>query len=225
MSLFRELLAAKPVRTPLEFGINENVRITKIDNTPRKNKDGQKLAQNTFVTFSKFNSEGTKIAGSEFRYFNLDHESPYVRENFANQVGQLQDIANSLNPGSVIDPTKDYTDPDELYADLESKKGCRAFMDDMWDQFEAAVGEIVGDECPMLRVKVVTSKDGKYLQLPGRETHVVEVMDEDCTLNITAYEEKMRAKGLEAPSATPDAKGNAPEEGAKATSTSAIDGL
>lgn len=223
-SLFRQLLNAKPVRTPLEFGINENVRIIKIDNEPRK-KDGQVIKANTYITFAKFNKDGNKIASSEFRYFNLDHESPYVRENFANQTAQLQDIADALNPGAVIDPTEGYTDPDELYADLESKKGCKAFMAKMWEDFEAAVGEHVGPESPLLRVKVVTSKDGKYLQLPNRDTHIVETMDvEETDLEVTPYEQKLRAAGLEAPSATPDAKGEAPD-GAKAKKKSAIDNL
>lgn len=210
MSLLRALLAAKPVRTPLEFGVNENVRIVAIDNTERK-RDGEKINRNCYITFTKYDSKGAKMASSEFSYFNLDHTSDYVLDNLTKQVAQMNDIATVLNPGSVVDPTQGYESIEDLAEDLKSKKGCKSLMDAMWEQFEEAVGEHVGEDSELIRVKVVTDTKGKWLQLPS-DSHIVESMESDCTLAITAYELKNQAKGLEAPTEEADSKGDSPDE-------------
>ena len=220
--MLRLLLAAKPVRTPLEFGINENVRITKINNAVRKTKDGEIAKRNTFMTFTKFDSKGKKMAESEFSYFNLDPSSDYTVENLANQVAHLQNIADVLNPGQAVDPTEGYETYEEIMEDLASKKGCKALMDKTWELFEAAVSEHVGLDSKIVRVKVITDNKGKYLQLP-KEAPVVEDGEAECTLNITAYEKKMKAKGLVAPTEQADSKGSAPEK--KAKRTGALKGL
>ena len=59
MSLLRKMLAIKPVRTPLDFGINEDVRLTAIDNETRK-WEGEVIPRNTFLTITKFDNNGNK---------------------------------------------------------------------------------------------------------------------------------------------------------------------
>ena len=78
-NVLRELLASKPVRTPLEFGINENIRLVKIDNEPRKNK-GELVRRNTYMTFTKFNSKNDAVASSEFNYFDLAPDNEYTKQ-------------------------------------------------------------------------------------------------------------------------------------------------
>ena len=68
--LLEAILTNKPVRVPLEFGINENVRLMSINNDERTY-EGEKIKRNTYMTFVKFSPEGKKIASSEFSYFNL----------------------------------------------------------------------------------------------------------------------------------------------------------
>ena len=213
MSLLRKILAAKPVKTPLEFGINKNVRLVKIDNEERK-RDGEPVPVHCFLTFAQFNSKGEVIAQSEFNYFNLNHEYDNTLGNLGTEVSQLQSIADVLNPGTVIDPTEDYEDEDELMADLKSKKGCKKLQTAVWKAFNKAVGKKVGMESPMLSLKVVTDyKTGKYLNLPGDAT-IVELADTEASesvLRITPNEIKNRDKALVATtSATPDEAGDRP---------------
>ena len=210
MSFLRKMLANQPVRTPLDFGINENIRLTKIDNSPRKY-EGETINRNCWMTFSKFNSKGEVIANSEFAYWNLDHESEYTFQNITDQLGHLQDIVNTLNPGVTLDPTTSFESEEELMDAVGSKKGCKIIQDAMWDEFSAAVAGKIGPESTMLRLKVVTDNKGKYLQLP-KQPHIVEDAEDECTLAISGYDLKMKAKGLEAEKSKADTKGDAPDE-------------
>jgi len=193
INLLRQLLAEKEVRTSLEFGINDNLRLIRIDNEEKK-RDGEVIRRNTNMTFAKMNNKGAVIANTTFNYFDLDPESDYTSQNFATQVAQLNNIASVLNPGSTVDPTEGYSDMEELVADLGSKKGCKKLIKATWDQFEAAVSDHVGPESMLIRMKVVTEKKGKYLQLP-KDSVVIESMegaDEDSMLRIQPFELKMK---------------------------------
>jgi hypothetical protein len=210
-SFLRQLLLNKQIRTQLEFGINDNVRLVKIDNTQRK-REGEIVNRNTYMTFSKFDSKGEVMASSEFSFFNLDPTADRVMENFANQVAVMQNIVDILSPGNIIDPTTGYDDFDEIEKALKTKKGCKDFQDTLWELFESALDGKVGEESPLVRLKVVTNNKGKYLQLPN-ESPVMESMEvEETALTISAYERKCKEKGLEAPTETADVKGNAPAE-------------
>jgi predicted NBD/HSP70 family sugar kinase len=210
-SFLRQLLLNKQVRTQLDFGINENVRLVKIDNTQRK-REGEVVNRNTYMTFSKFDSKGEVMASSEFSFFNLDPTADKVMENFANQVAVMQNIVNVLNPGVVIDPTTGYDDFEEIEKDLKNKKGCKTLMDTLWSLFEEALKDKVGEDSILVRLKVVTNNKGKYLQLPN-EGSVMESMEvEETKLAITAYERNCKDKGLEAPVESADTKGSAPAE-------------
>lgn len=217
MSLLRKLLAAKPVRTPLEFGINKGVRLVSISNEERK-RDGETIQRHIYMTFGKFNSKGELIANSEFNYFNLNPDYDNVIGNLATETEQLQSIVNVLNPDfGELDPTKGYEDEDDFLADLKSKKGCKKLQTALWKEFNKAVGKEVGAESPLMNLKVVTDyKTGKYLQL-SNDAVIVEAEDtpeEDSVLRITANEIKNKDKAL-APTtnATPDAQGEKPTSG------------
>jgi hypothetical protein len=218
MSLLRMLLAIKPVRTPLEFGINENVRLVAMDNEVRK-WENEVINRNTFLTFAKFNDEGTKIESSEFSYFNLDHTSDFVFANLVQQVGQLNNLANLLNPGSEVDPTEEFEDLEEIKEALRTKKGCQAMMDIMWKQFSEAVEGKTGAESPLLRIKVAVSGKGGWLQLP-QDAHFAESMEYESTLGVTAYELNQSSEPKQE---TADEKGDAPDE--KPKKKSALSGL
>jgi hypothetical protein len=222
MSLLRRILAIKPVRLPLEFGINENIRLTAISNEVRK-RDGEVIPRNTFLTFSKYNEKGQKIAATEFSYFNLDHTSQFVLENLVTQLAQLTELASLLNPDAAIDPISSFETEEEIVEALRTSKGCKAIMKDMYDQFEESVKDFINDESPLLRVKIVTDNKGKYLQLP-REGHFVENVETPCTLSINAYELKTRQKGAEPQTETPDRPAGT-DEATKPKKKSALAGL
>lgn len=210
MSLLRELLAVKIVRTPLGFGIHDNVRLVKIDNAERM-RENEVVNKNTYLTFAKFDANNNKIASSEFNYFNLDHTSDYVFDNLITQIGHLNKICSLLNPGSSIDPTEGYESVEEIKDALRTKKGCEEFMKAMWAQFEQQVEDYVGLESPLLRIKVITDSSGQFFNLP-RESHFLELMENDCTLSISAYELRMHAKGAEPKTVNADEKGSKPED-------------
>lgn len=208
MGLLRELLASKPVRTPLEFGINENIRFTTLSNEERK-RDGEIIRRNNYMTFVKYDSEGNALANSEFSYMNLDSTSEYVWENLIDQVTQMNKIAQTFNPEASIDPTEGYEDLEELQKDLKTKSGCAKLLKIMSEQFEEALEGKIGPDSPLLRLKIITdAKTGKYLQLP-KEAHVMELMDSKPTLNISAYELKNKNKALDTPVIEADRKGDA----------------
>lgn len=217
MSLLRQLLAAKPVRTQLEFGIQANVRLISMNNTT-KLRDGVPVPTNTFLTFGQFNDKNELIAQSEFDYYNLNNEYDNVIPNLSTQVSQLTSIVEILNPGHEFDPTSAYEDYDELVADSKSKKGCKSLMDSVWKAFNKAVGKKVGMESPLMRLKVVVDyKTGKYTQL-GNDGIIVEANDideSDVQLKITTKELKDKAKSLiEVTTAKADAGGDKPTQAA-----------
>jgi len=223
VNVLRELLASKPVRVSLEFGIHDNVRLMAIDNEPRK-RDGETIQKNTFLTFGKFNSKGEAIAKSEFSYFNLKHDNDWTGSNLSTQLAQLVNIISVVNPKGVakFNPMSDYESMEELQEALKSKKGVQTIMKDMFDSFAKAVKGKIGPDSVLLRLKVVTDrKTGKYTQLPDDST-ITESMDvtlEESALTLTAFEKRNKAKALSIQTEKADSSGSAPDI---ATSTSKI---
>lgn len=216
MTLLRKLLAAKPVRTPLEFGINNGIRLIAISNDERK-RDGETIPRHIYMTFGKFNKKEELIAQSEFNYFNFSPDYDNTLGNLATEVSQLTSIVEVLNPGASFDPTESYEELDEIEADTKTKKGCKKLQDAVWKAFNKAVGKKVGPESPLLNLKVITDyKTGKYLQLSG-DAVIVEPADIDpseSVLRITANELKNKDKALvPITNANPDEQGEKPTKG------------
>lgn len=222
MPFLRKILADRPVRTPLEFGINENIKLVSISNEKRM-REGEVIKKNTYMTFSKFNAKGDVIASSEFSYMNFNPGADYTFDNLIDQVAQMTNIVNLINPdANPIDPTEGYESIEELQRDLGNKKGCEALTEKMYAQFEEALEGKLGAECPLLRLKIVTDKTGKWLQFP-KEAIVAELMESETNFHITPYELKCRNAALEPASIAPDAKGDAPDTAVK--KRSALKGL
>jgi hypothetical protein len=218
VNFLRKLLSSISHKTGLSFGINENCRLIKIDNTERK-REGEIVKKNTYLTFGQFNSEEKLIAQTEFSYFNLDPASEYTFENLVAQLSQLTNLAKVITgEDQTIDPVSSFKSELELSKALKDSKGCKSIQNEMYEQFETIVVDFVGAESTLLRLKVITDKTGKYLQLP-KDATFVETMDIPCSLKVTPYELKQQQKSLEAPTATADTIGKAPE---KATSKKAI---
>ena len=214
MTFLRLLLDQRPVRTHIPFGVQGNLRLTAIDNTPRK-REGQTINKNCFLTFTQFNDNGVAIAKSEFDYFNLDAEKGYASVNLATQHGHLQNLTECLGSDAVLDPTTIFSTPDEYYAGLKSKKSCKELESLLYDQFEEAVKDLVGAEGPLLRMKIITDKSGNFQQLP-KEAIIYETMDidiKDTKLSVTPWELTNKAKAGGPQTAKADSKGAAPAEG------------
>jgi hypothetical protein len=214
MSFLRELLNSKPVRTPLSFGINERVRLVSLSNEEKK-KDGEVIKRNTYMVFSKFDEEEKIIASSEFSYFNLDPTKDFTMENLASQTSQLQNLCDLLSPGSIIDPLEGYDSLEEVEEDLGNIKGCKKLQGRLYEQFEKAVGDKIGKDSPLIRLKVVTDNKGKFLQLP-RESRIAELNSDPCTLSISAYELKVyESRNESSTTEKPDEAGESPDSAKK----------
>jgi hypothetical protein len=210
-SVLRFLLSLNTNRVPLDFGINLNCRLIKIDNTPRI-REGETIKKNTFLSIAKYNSKNEIVGQTEFSFFNLDPESKFTFDNFVQQLSQLTNIVEVLSPGSTYDPTSDFDSTEDLEAALTTPKGCKELQNKMYDMFEEIVGELVGPESPLLAVKAVTEKTGKYLQLP-REGQFCALMDGDYSmLKVTPFELKTKNASLSPSTAVADEKGEAPNK-------------
>jgi len=224
MPFLRKILAERPVRTQLEFGINENVRLISISNEKRM-REGEVIKKNTHMNFAKFNSKGEVIANTEFSYMDFNPGADYTFSNFIDQIAQMSGIVKLLNPeADPIDPTEGYESVEEIQKDLGTKKGCDAFINIMYEQFEAALEGKIGPDSELIRLKVITDyKTGKYLQLP-KESKIAELMSQEkSNLNITPTELKNKNKAMEPEVISPDAKGDAPDTAVK--KRSALKGL
>jgi hypothetical protein len=210
-SVLRFLLSLNSNKPQLDFGLNTNCRLIKIDNTP-KTKEGEIIKRNTFLTFAKYNDKGEVTGQTEFNFFNLEAGSKFVFDNFVDQLSKLSHILSLLAPEAEYDPTSGYESTEQIEEDLKAPKSCKAIQDALYDDFAAAIEGKYGTESALLAVKVVTEKTGKYLQLP-REAKFCELMSKTYShLVPSAYEIKMRDAALTPAVATPDAKGAAPSE-------------
>lgn len=215
-SVLRLILSLNSNKNSLDFGINENCRIIKIDNTERK-REGEVIRKNTFITFAKYNKNNEIIGQNEFSYFNFDSNSEHVAENFVSQLSQMFHIVELLNPDKIseFNPTDGIKDENELNKILTTQKLASALQAKMFEQFESVLSEVVGDNCPLLAVKIVTEKTGQYLNLP-RDAKFCALMSEDYSfLKVSAYELKLKQKSLEARTETPDNKSQSSAEKSK----------
>lgn len=220
MGFLREFLSSNASRPNLEFGINENVKLTNISNVKRIN-EGVAVPRNTFLTFSKYNDKGEIVAQSEVSFYDLDHTKELTKNmnNLSNQAAQLVAIITCLNPTKVndFDFTQGlFTTEEELLKLFATKTGCDKVIDNLYKSFEELVKDFLGEKCPMLRVKFVTSNKSTYPILPG-DANFIELMSSKPSLAITGYELKRKAEAETAASGpkliTPETKGEAPTVG------------
>jgi len=210
-----KLLANGPLGVDLEFGIRENVRITRISNEVVL-RDGIPTGQGCFITFREYDAKDTNkgMMESKFSYFNLEAGHERVLKTLSSKLGQLQNIVNVLNPGVVVDPTEVFKGNEDAFAAaLSTKEGCASIDKDMFDQFASAVKGKIGAESKLCRVKIVTDKSGVYSRLPYDLTFM-EGMDTETTLGITPFEmkNKLAAAGGEV-AASGVVKSNVPGKG------------
>jgi hypothetical protein len=194
MNVLELILSEKPIRTPLGFGIHSNIRLTKIDNEVRKY-EGEVIRKNTYLTFTKYNNDNKSVSRSEFSYWNLEPENAdRIIDNLTTQISQLMNLIAVTNPGKEedYDPVSGYDSMDDLLSLLSTKKGCNEIMEKMYEGFEKLVK--LGENSPLLRLKVVTDRNNKRLQL-SRDATIAEPMSvKDTLLKMSDYELKNSQK-------------------------------
>jgi hypothetical protein len=210
-SILRFLMSLNQHSPQLDFGVNLDCRLVKIDNTPRM-REGEVVKRNTYLTFAKYNKKNEVIGQTEFNFFNLDPESKYTFDNFVEQLSKLTVLAKILAPDETYDPTTGFKSAEDIEEALKAPKSCKVLQDKMYNDFEEIVADKIGIESPLIALKVVTEKSGKYLQLP-REDKFCSLMSGDYSfLKISAYELKMKESALVPQTSVPDEKGKAPSD-------------
>ncbi len=216
MNIFREFVLARPVKTPLDFGHNDNIIIESIDFNDRKKK-GITINANTFIKLTKINAEDKSIlANTEINFWNLDPTKDFVYDNFISQFSILCGIVDAVGGDVVVYETDVLTVVEgetdaEMLAFLKKPKNAKAAQAALVDGFKTQVDGKIGLDSKLLKCKMMSNKGG-YLQ-PANDIMWILAMDSEENLPaMSSREIRIYKKALEADNkkGTPDATGKAP---------------
>ncbi len=226
MKLFTELVLTAPIRARLQFGINENVILEKVDFNERKNK-GLTLKMHTFITLVQIDAERKVVARSEGNFFNLDHTSDYVYQNFMDEFTCQAAIVDAIGGDleAFDEAVTEVFGDESVEAFLKTKQGSVAAQEALADSFMESISGRMGDDSPILACKMVSNKAG-WLEFPKEMGWIVPQGLKAELPEITSFEKKRYQEGLAAKSkdkAKPDGVGSAP--GAKSEKESGGDAL
>lgn len=180
MNLLEKLIASARISDPLNFGINENVILQSITNEEQV-WDGQILEKNCHMRFQKLNEKGNPIQESRFSYFNADPKiDKHPVQHLLTQLEQMTEIAMAMNPKLAekysTKASKIIKSEENLIVQARGKKA-KEFQKELVDAFVDTIKTEL-DKKYKLRLKVVTSWDGKYINLPNN-TPIIESMNID----------------------------------------------
>ncbi len=234
-NIFKAFVLARPVKTPLDFGHNENIKIESIDFKERKKK-GIKVKANTFIKLTKINpKDDSVIANTEISFWDLDPTKDFIYDNFISQFSVLCGVIDAL--GGDVDAYEDQVlevvqgeDDTEMLAYLKKPVNAKAVQSVLIDAFERQVDGKFGLGSKSLKCKMISNKSG-YLQ-PANDIMWILSMDSEEKLPIiTAREKRVYDKALKTDTkkAKPDNTGTAPTTEAtpevKVTSSSSLDSI
>lgn len=215
-NIFKTFVQSAPVKTPLNFGYNENVVIEAIDFNERK-RNGIALKSNTFIRLTKFNIKTNKVeASTEINFWNLDHTRDFVKDNFINQFSIFAGIVMAIGgdvekfESDVMAVLGNSTDV-FLAKFLKLAVNTQSVQDAMIEAFKVQTEGKIGLTSTKLKCKMLSNKAG-FIE-PAADISWILPQDSETTLPlITAREKAIRKQGLEAASKkkSPDSVGKAP---------------
>lgn len=231
-NLFRKFVDSRPVRTPLDFGHNENIIITKVDTGERKAGETT-INANTFITLNKVDAEGKVLGSHEGSFWNLDptQQTSNIARNITDQFTQMAAIVSAVG-GDLAQFEEDIYDIDglgedeELAAFASNKKQARLVQDSFQQAFMNQVEPIMGAECPKMKCKLVSNKKG-FLNF-SREINWIIPMDGDQKIaEVTDTEKAIYQEALKGDSKDKQEKPDNTDkpDGEKKTGNSAFNGL
>ena len=194
-----EKLRNRSASIELEAGVHENVRLISIDTELKKDKNGKLIERHLFLRFKKFNKAGKDIGEKEINFFMVDPMSDYALDSLINFMEQCWSIVNTFlkdedksdkafNPIKAIAAREDHEDMDDKEFEafisyefikknvLKKAKDYRTVEEAARTQMEKALAKHIGINSVPLRLKLINSKDNKYVQLP-RYTAFIEPGD------------------------------------------------
>lgn len=218
MNVFKSLILARPVKTQLDFGHNENVVIKDINFGVKKN-NGIAIKANTFISLVKIDPETQEIkAQSEISFWNLDPSKDFVNDNFISQFTNLYAIVSALGgneedfEASVLGVLEGETESETLKF-LKTKDNAKVVQTAMIEAFKTQVEDKIGITNPiLLKCKMIVNKAG-YLE-PGPEVNWILPMTSSESLPKLSSREKFTQKeSLKnvTKKAKPDVTGAAPD--------------
>lgn len=222
-NIFQEFVQARPIKTPLKFGHNENIVIESIDFGVRK-KNGIKINANTFIKLSQVDPESRKVeATTEISFWDLDHTRDFVVNNLSTEFTVMAGIIAAV--GGDVDAFEEAVEEalgDDYENEIRTAKGAKRIQSALIDTFKTTLGDKVGLDMPLLKCKLVSNKNG-FLQ-PAPEVNWIVAMDDEEGLPVmTAQEIRVHAEALkkdDTKKVAPDKTGEKPSgEAAVATDT------
>ena len=220
MNLLQKLLASAKVGDVIDFGIIDDV-ILKDATNEEQVYDGQVLEKNCFLRFQRFNVKGEVYQESRFSFWNANpKEDKRPLERLINQMKQLTEISTAVDPkcgdefNTNLNGILESVENMQEKARSTKKDVAKNFQKEIVDSFVDNIKPYLETES-RLRLKVVTSWDGKYMNLPDAGS-IIESMDiEKTLLSISHTERTNYIKGLtpSTPAATPvpEANGTTPK--------------
>lgn len=232
-NLFRQYISTKPVRVPLDFGHNENIIISKISTEERKSKDVV-LNVNTFITLSKVEPDTRKsVAAFESNFWNLDPTKDdivrQINDQFTIMAGMIMAVggdAEKFDEDSLDVPG---FEEDMTLADfVKNKTNAKKVQDSLQEAFLEQMKDKIGDNCPLLKCKLVSNKKG-FLNFSREINWIVPMEDADSIAKVTDTEKKVYEESQKDTSdkqEKPDETGEKPDAPAeKTTGKSAFSSL
>ncbi len=234
-NIFKDFVLARPVKTPLDFGHNENIKIESIDFKERKKK-GIKIKANTFIKLVKINpKDDTIIANTEINFWDLDPTKDFIYDNFISQFSILCGVIDALGgdvdtfENQVLEVVEGESDS-EMLAYLKKPVNAKAVQVVLSDAFEKQVTGKFGLKSESLKCKMISNKAG-YLQPANDIMWILPMKSEEKLPTITAREKRIYDKALKSDTkkAKPDNTGTAPATETapevKVTNSSSLDSI
>jgi len=210
------LLESAPVKTRLSFGVNTNIVLKGISNEVRKDKDGNKVKKNCYMTFVQVDPEKNNkiLAGYTFSYFNLDDK--YVVSSFLHQLNQLTAIGSFIFPDDVSESIDEKIltmivekgiEEDIVNETTKDNKAFREVQQEMVNIYVEEGTPYFNNMDNLLQLVVVTSRNGDFLDLPKEDTGFIGKNDAKRKLSVGSKYKRMYLKSLEDETADPDELG------------------
>jgi len=230
MNIFKDFILARPVKTQLEFGYNDNIVIEAIDFGERKRK-GIKVKANTFIKLAKIDLKTSEvIANTEISFWDLDPSKDFIYDNFISQFSIFSGVIEALEgdvekfEDDVLAVVEGDSDA-EILAFLKKPVHAKDAQEILIKGFENQIADRIGLNSTKLKCKMVSNKAG--FLLPANDIMWVLPMDSKENLpKITSREKRVYEKSFtNETTATPDATGAAPKSEAQVAKSTGLDAI
>lgn len=187
----KELFNKNVKSASLVEGVHENTKIVSIDVDKRKDRNGNTIKKQVFIKFKKFDGNDENIGETEVSFFLLDSKRDQLADDLSRFVGSLisvlsvyakEDEISSFDPiTSFVKGTKiskiaalsdEELESEATFDNITNKiiKGSTAVKElesYIAKDFLSILEKYIGEDSDYVRLKLTSSKNGDYVQLPA----------------------------------------------------------